>query len=514
MNDSRAWPIRPKWHRYETPKSYAYRQSLAAGVPFRDVERGLTSQSCPLVYRVWFDSAEAARTVEAAAGRPTGHYLRMLRAAQPHAAQLYPTRFLCRLCAAGDVVEQIPHDREGWCTKHPGQMVWAGSGTTPETQVIRPFDRRQARAEQTFRRLATAGLISAQLHARVWEMVRDNASLSQPNGWSDALQEHREDHETHGRAELYPVTVAVLQVLADKTLVARWIGLPSEDLRPAIRTALADVDGPNDVLVERIVLWLRRHRRETRPTRIDPLNFPLDLVDAASIIDIEAPYPLWIQRRPSAVSEWDWGENDRDVDPWDGIGTSMAASWVCDNGHRWTSTPYTRAVTGCPCCAGQLVWRGESDLETLFPEIAEEWDRSEGGQRRQARQRERRVDQAHQVDLPRRAPLGSQHPESHAPRLRLSLLRGQRSHLRGDGPRNAPARPRGRVGLRRQRRSDSTTHRCPIHKASGVEGPLRTQLGDGGPQPCGGRYGVPVLCGQASSRGHRRPRDRPPRPGG
>ena len=188
MNGSRAWPIRPKWHRFETPKSYAQRQSAAAGIPFRDVERGLTSESSRLIYRVWHNAADAARTVEAAAGREEGHYLRLFQAAQPLPDQQYPARFLCRLCAAGDVVEQIPHDRENWCTKHSGQMVWAGPGTTPDTQVIVPFDKRQAKAERSFRRLACAGHISARLHARVWEMVRDNASLSQPSGWSDALQ--------------------------------------------------------------------------------------------------------------------------------------------------------------------------------------------------------------------------------------------------------------------------------------------------------------------------------------
>lgn len=378
MNDSRAWPIRPKWHRYETPKSYAHRQSIAAGIPFRDVERGLTTEASQLIYRVWLNSAETARTVEAAAGRAEGHYLRLLHAAQPHPAQLYPERFLCRLCAAGDVVEQIPHDRENWCTRHPGQMIWTGPGTTPDTQVIQLFEQRQAKAERTFRRLAATGLISTRLHARVWEMVRDNATLSQPSGWSDALREHREEHESRGRAELYPVVVAVLKVLSNEALVARWIELPSDDLRLAIRTALAGLDGSNDVLVERIVLWLRRHRRETRPTRIDPLDVPIDLVDTASIIDTEAVYPLWIQRSPAAVGEWDWERNGPDRDPWDNVGTSVTASWVCDSGHRWTSTPYVRAVAGCGCCSGQLVWRGQTDLETLFPNLAEEWDRTEG----------------------------------------------------------------------------------------------------------------------------------------
>lgn len=209
-------------------------------------------------------------------------------------------------------------------------------------------------------------------------MVRDNASLSQPSGWSDALQGHHEDHENRGRAELYPATVAVLQVLSNEALVGRWSGLPADELRPAIWVALSPLDGPRDILVERIVLWLRPLRREIRPTRIDPLNVPLDVVDTASIIDTDAPYPLWIRRHPVAVAEWDWDANDLNRDPWSHSGTSAKASWVCDAGHTWTSAPYTRAKSGCPHCAGQSVWRGESDLETLFPEIADEWDRADG----------------------------------------------------------------------------------------------------------------------------------------
>lgn len=123
MTDARAWPIRPKWHRFETPKSYAQRQCAAAGIPFDYVERGLTTEARPYIYRVWVNMAAAARTIEAAAGRPEGHYLRLKRIAQPNPTQSYAERFLCRLCAAGERVEQIPHDRENWCLRHPGQLV-------------------------------------------------------------------------------------------------------------------------------------------------------------------------------------------------------------------------------------------------------------------------------------------------------------------------------------------------------------------------------------------------------
>lgn len=378
MTDTRAWPIRPKWHRFESPRSYALRQCRAAGVPFDFVERGLTSPAQPYIYRVWGDEVAAAATVEATAGRPSGHYQRLKRFAQPDPALTYPQRFLCRLCAAGDVVEQIPHDRENWCLRHSGQMVWTGPGSTPETQPVIEYDHDQAKAERRFRRLVASGDIDPHIHARVWEMVRDNAWLTRPSGWKPELSRCVDDHDIRGRADLYPETVAVLEVLTDPAIIERWVGLSPAEIRHAIASTLQLGPSPIDVLVERVVLWLRPRRREVRPTRIDSLNVPLDIVDAPAIIDVTAPYPLWIQRRPHAVGEWDWSRNDPARDPWAPRGSSSKAWWVCDSGHSWESTPYVRAVAGCAYCAGQAAWLGVSGLRTMFPAIAAEWDSTPG----------------------------------------------------------------------------------------------------------------------------------------
>lgn len=378
MTDARAWPIRPKWHRFESPRSYAQRQCEAAGVPFDYVERGLTTEARPYIYRVWADEAGTASTIEAAAGRAEGHYLHLKRLAQPKPHQVYPDRFLCRLCAAGDRVQQIPHDRENWCLRHPGQLVWTGPGTTPESQHVVPFVGELAKAERRFRRLVAAGRVDSRLHMRVWEMVRDNAWLAQPNGSKPALAEGSDDHEVRGRAELYPETVATLTALSNADNLARWVELSSDELRPAIVAALPPMDASIEVLVERIVLWLRPRRRAVRPTRIDPLNVPLDVLDTSAIVDATAAYPLWIQRRPQAVGEWDWSRNDQNRDPWEPRATSVKAWWVCDAGHSWESTPYVRAIAGCPYCSGLSTWRGESDLGTQFPKLAAEWDKTPG----------------------------------------------------------------------------------------------------------------------------------------
>ena len=73
-----------------------------------------------------------------------------------------------------------------------------------------------------------------------------------------------------------------------------------------------------------------------------------------------------------------------EADGWDPkkilSGSTKKLSWKCKNGHRWGAVVYSRtglAKTGCPYCWGRFVVEGETDLQTLFPEIAAEahgWD--------------------------------------------------------------------------------------------------------------------------------------------
>lgn len=380
MTGDLAWAVRPKWHRLESARSYLRRQCEAAGIPLAYAERGLTTPTQPYLSRVWVRDESSAAVVEAAAGRPAGFYASLKKQAQPVPDDHYSERFLCRLCAAGERVEQIAHDRENWCLRHSGQMVWAGPGVPPESQPIFPLDRAQVNAERKFRRMVAMGGVDARLHARVWEMVRDNATLSGDHSRLEPPSGSVVDREIVGRASLYPDTVAILEVLSNRATVARWSAMSAERIRDAIAEDLTAIDACADVLVERIVLWLRPVRRRTRLTRIASLYVPLDAVDTASIIDVTAPYPLWIQRHPQAVGEWAWGLNDPARDPWDARRSSKEAWWACDEGHIWETSPSTRglATTGCPYCAGQRAWPGHNDLRTTHPGLAKEWDKAHG----------------------------------------------------------------------------------------------------------------------------------------
>ena len=51
--------------------------------------------------------------------------------------------------------------------------------------------------------------------------------------------------------------------------------------------------------------------------------------------------------------------------------------WKCALGHSWKAAIYSRTgkeKCGCPYCTGQKVVSGWNDLQTLYPQIADEWD--------------------------------------------------------------------------------------------------------------------------------------------
>ena len=76
------------------------------------------------------------------------------------------------------------------------------------------------------------------------------------------------------------------------------------------------------------------------------------------------------------MAEWDWEKNNGiGFSPYKMLlGSNKKAWWICSKGHSWDAVIANRAKgSGCPYCAGQRVIRGENDLLTLFPSIAQEW---------------------------------------------------------------------------------------------------------------------------------------------
>ena len=87
-----------------------------------------------------------------------------------------------------------------------------------------------------------------------------------------------------------------------------------------------------------------------------------------------------ISETPELLDEWDFDKNT--IDPTNiTVGSSKKAWWICKKQHHsWQATINNRAKgVGCPYCSGYMVSTGVNDLETLYPELAEEWDYEKNG---------------------------------------------------------------------------------------------------------------------------------------
>lgn len=81
------------------------------------------------------------------------------------------------------------------------------------------------------------------------------------------------------------------------------------------------------------------------------------------------------------MDEWDWEANNaEDFDPRKiTIGSGLKIHWICSKGHKWITSVYHRARknTNCPYCGNKKVLKGYNDLETLRPDLMDEWDYSD-----------------------------------------------------------------------------------------------------------------------------------------
>ena len=78
---------------------------------------------------------------------------------------------------------------------------------------------------------------------------------------------------------------------------------------------------------------------------------------------------------PSFFAEWNY-EKNISVDPQKIMPNSnKKVWWKCKEGHEWQATLHNRSNgRGCPYCSRKKVLRGENDLQTVMPILAEEWN--------------------------------------------------------------------------------------------------------------------------------------------
>ena len=80
---------------------------------------------------------------------------------------------------------------------------------------------------------------------------------------------------------------------------------------------------------------------------------------------------------PVLIAEWDWERND-EIHLYPSQATSGSARkvwWNCPRNHSYmASVPHRLEGKSCPYCANRKVLSGFNDLQTLYPDIASEWD--------------------------------------------------------------------------------------------------------------------------------------------
>ena len=78
---------------------------------------------------------------------------------------------------------------------------------------------------------------------------------------------------------------------------------------------------------------------------------------------------------PVLAKEWNYEKNG-ELTPSNTLSNSHKnVWWICSKGHEWkTSVNHRNSGTGCPYCSGLYVIKGETDLQTVNPTLANEWN--------------------------------------------------------------------------------------------------------------------------------------------
>ena len=80
------------------------------------------------------------------------------------------------------------------------------------------------------------------------------------------------------------------------------------------------------------------------------------------------------------MKEWNWEKNNQLGFMPNKItyGSTKPIWWICDKDHEWQAQPNSRTNTkcnhGCPYCSNKKVLQGYNDLQSIHPELCEEWN--------------------------------------------------------------------------------------------------------------------------------------------
>lgn len=110
------------------------------------------------------------------------------------------------------------------------------------------------------------------------------------------------------------------------------------------------------------------------------INIKRDRIEIYNLIDYYEKEQSLLTNYPELSKEWNYEKNGKLKPEFVSYGSSKKVWWKCEKGHEWQAVISSR-ITGvsCPYCAGQKVLKGYNDLETLYPNIAKEWNYEKNG---------------------------------------------------------------------------------------------------------------------------------------
>jgi hypothetical protein len=301
-------------------------------------------------------------------------------------------RFMCRLCAQGETVEQYPHMVANVCSRH---LLWTGPGTTPDTQVRIAHD--SLRADRMFRQLKKLGTLDALRYVELRAIFR---------GWANTAGWHYESPEQRD-ALIYPSMMAVagavlrpayLQVILDPR---HTFALAYEQLRATVATLIQ----PNpQVVTDRLWQLLRpafltvrdQFGENNGQTGTDPHGLPVPAFSTAMINQVIRPlepFGRFLDQLTTCAKDW-WTDTTLRLYDWGPFSISRedirASSnahvrYICANGHRHTKAPQHLAFalrhgwSGCPYCSNSSALAGYNSLAETHPALAVEWHPTRNG---------------------------------------------------------------------------------------------------------------------------------------
>ena len=78
---------------------------------------------------------------------------------------------------------------------------------------------------------------------------------------------------------------------------------------------------------------------------------------------------------PQIADEWNYKRNGDLRPEYFAPNSGKTVWWKCSKGHEWQSRIQNRNKgSGCPYCAGRIAIEGENDLQTVNPDLAQEWN--------------------------------------------------------------------------------------------------------------------------------------------